>query len=295
MQIRKQKIIALIAALGLTACATAPLPVPSPLFQGTASINSVKGGTSAKPSGTYNKGDIFAEREVTYTRMGRLTEDAVYKGATLLIPWERRIPAGTEVYAFPYRTSGYSPRQTSQLGWCAPGKNKAWFAGPDSNIPICMFWFDGKQAKYIEGLGNQSAYYAPRLNAANTLHGSIPEIREDDIDLGRKLYMRLKFSEVDKKDFDIKMEFFDGEKSVFMRSIEPKKLEDGTAKLNIWGGEFKISELDPDNENIARIEVVRQPTGIVGSSAFQELLLKALEDAKEKREAEEAAKTNTPI
>jgi len=286
-------IIAAVTTTVLTACATS---APSALFQGQASINSVEGGTSAKPSGQFSKNDVFAEREVIYSRMGRLTEDAVYKGATLLVPWERTIPAGTEVYAFPYRTTyGYSSVGTgrAQLGWCAPGKNKSWFAGSDSNIPICMFWFDGKQAKYIEGLGNQSAYYAPRLNANMTLYGTIPNIKEDEIDIGRKLFMRLKFGEVDKKDFDIKMSFFDGEKDVFMRSFEAKKKEDGSATLTMWGGEFKITEIDPDNENIANIEVIKEPTGdVMDLAAFQEMLLKALEAAKEKREAEDAEKAD---
>ena len=287
------RVTVILTASLLPACATsAPLPAPSALFQGQASIKSVEGGTSAKPSGRYNKDDVFAEREVIYSRMGRLTEDAVYKGATLLVPWERTIPAGTEVYAFPYRTTyGYNSLSSgrSQLGWCAPGKNKSWFAGADSNIPICMFWFDGKQAKYIEGLGNQSAYYAPRLNANMTLYGSIPQVKEDEVDIGHKLFMRLKFREVDKKDFDIRMTFYDGEKEVFMRSFEAKKKEDGTATLNVWGGEFKISEVDPDNENVAYIEVIKEPTGaVMDITALQDILLKAIEAAKAKREAEEA-------
>lgn len=294
---KSRHVTLILGATILTACATAkPLPAPSALFQGQAGMVSVEGGTTSKPSGQFRKNDIIAEREIIYSRMGRLTEDAVYKGATLLVPWERRIPAGTEVYAFPYRTSyGYNSVGSgrSQLGWCAPGKNKSWFAGADSNIPICMFWFDGEKAKYIEGLGNQSAYYAPRLNANMTLHGTIPKIKEDDIDLGRKLYMRLKFKEVDKKDFDIEMSFFDGEKDVFMRRMEAKKKEDGTATLFMWGGEFKISEVDADNEDIANIEVIKEPTGTVASLAdFQEILQQALDAAKAKRAAEEATEAS---
>jgi len=61
----------------------------------------------------------------------------------------------------------------------------------------------------------------------------------------------------------------------------------------MWGGEFKITEIDPDNENIANIEVIKEPTGdVMDLAAFQEMLLKALEAAKEKREAEDAEKAD---
>lgn len=59
-------IITLIGTTILTACASTapPLPAPSALFQGQASMKSIEGGTSSKPSGQFQKNEVFAEREI---------------------------------------------------------------------------------------------------------------------------------------------------------------------------------------------------------------------------------------
>ena len=93
-----QKLVNLAMALMLlSACATAPDPVPMPAeFTGAAGLLPVNQSSKFLGSGIYKEGDVIAEREVKHSRTGRLGSDLTYKSTILA---SSTIPAGTQIFA----------------------------------------------------------------------------------------------------------------------------------------------------------------------------------------------------
>lgn len=299
----KYAMIAIISALGLSACGSTYVPPQEPapaIWQGKSGVK-ITGNTYELFPGVLKEGQIFAQTDVSNIRTGRLLAPVTYTSgaAVTTVNKSMTLPAGTPLYARQFTQSttryvNYKPTSTTvqsasrnPIEWCAER--------PNAEGSVCIFWQDPETAFYLEERNGSPV--SPSLSRTVGAKGPMPEIEEDaDVTFSSELKLALKVADISKKHVLIQHligskveDDFKGSRINYQRKLWSP---DGTAVLKIAGGEFNLTAIrdEPEGKPVAvKVEVVKPPTVAkrgqltdAEQKQLMELMLKAMGQDKAK-------------
>lgn len=220
-----------------------------PIFYGATGFKTMPGSLALKTEGAVKQ--PFLSRKVTWARTGKSTRDAELTGTWGAI----KIPAGSRFYAMPFKDGFPSFQKKAaeqgiklpEVAWCTPDYK------PEKGKPYCFFTDLSWKLNYASS-GSGSAFYPEYMGVSqyNNIFDA-PSIEETPVDFDRPLTLEVQIKKIKKKEIKLQIYLNDGtERSeVFWGDFD--RTDDGSARVELWGGAFDILPKDKKTFEVREI------------------------------------------
>lgn len=234
--------------LALAICALSSAPVmaqESPQAHEAVAVLKSVGAPSVHSAGLLKRGDVIVGLPVTHGLTGVLRQAAQKSGFAN----RPSIPAGAVVYGIPV-----SEHLRQSITWCAPTDvshpdKPAWDA-------VCFPQADDGIYRWISPL--QPLFPTSFLFSTRSPTASVVDVERKPVDLP-VMQLVFKFAKWGANDAIVVVSVDAPGADGFIDNRSLRRLPDGSARLNAFGGEFKLTPVGTDR-NAAVLEVITPPS-----------------------------------
>ncbi len=234
-----------LAGWALAVCAL--FSTPAMAQEATEAVSSLKsvGAPSVHSAGPLKRGDVIVGLPVTHGLTGVLRQAAQKSG----LADRPSIPAGAVVYGIPM-----SEHLRQSITWCAPTDvsrpdKPAWSA-------VCFPQADDGVHRWVSPL--QPLFPTSLLFSTRSPTASVVDVERKPVDLP-VMQLAFKFAKWDTNDAIVVVSVDAPGADGFVDNHRLRRLPDGSARLRVFGGEFKLTPIGTDR-NAAMLEVVTPPS-----------------------------------